>query len=83
MKLGATLLRILDKTYEGNSLTSMKYKTYDLAIKADGEGNPVLLFMGKMNEHGKVKGFRYARTLKKDHDGMVIKDHWELKGRSS
>ena len=80
MKLGPALLKVLSKTYKGNSLISMKFKTYDLALKTDEEGNPVLAFLGKLDEHGQVKGFRYARTLKKDAGGTITKDHWELKG---
>lgn len=80
MKLGPDLLKLLSKTYEASSLISMKYKSYDLAVKTDEEGNPVLVFLGKMDEHGKIKGFRYARTLKKDAAGTIFKDHWEQKG---
>jgi hypothetical protein len=39
--------------------------------------------IGKQNGDGKVKGERYARVLKKDKDGKMIKDHWELKGKAS
>lgn len=80
MKLGPALLKILSKTYEGSSLISMKFKAYDLAVKTDEEGNAVLAFLGKLDKHGQVKGVRYARTLKKDAGGTIIKDHWELKG---
>jgi len=36
-----------------------------------------------MTESGSIKGERYARTLKKDSQGNLIKDHWELKGKAS
>jgi hypothetical protein len=36
-----------------------------------------------MNEQGKIKGERYARTLKYDREGNLIKDHWELKGKAT
>jgi hypothetical protein len=32
---------------------------------------------------GKIKGQRYTRNLKRDKDGAVIKDHWDLKGKVS
>jgi hypothetical protein len=40
-----------------------------------------LLFIGKLDPNGKIKGQRYARTLKADPQGRIIKDHWDLKGR--
>ena len=83
MKLGPPLLKLLSKTYEGSSMISMKYKTYDLAVKTDEEGNPILAFLGRLDEHGNIKGFRYARTLKKDAGGTIIKDHWEQKGQAT
>ena len=73
----------LAKTYPPSSLHRMRYKGKDLAFKTDGEGNPILLFIGKEDEEGNVKGERYARTLKYDREGKRIKDHWELKGKAT
>lgn len=58
-----------------------KFKGYDIAFKTDDEGNPILLFIGKKNDQGLIKGQRYARRLLKDKSGTIIKDHWDDKGR--
>ena len=81
--LGEPILKALNKKYEPSAMLNLKVKGYDLAVKTDDEGNPVLLFMGKLDEHGKVKGERFARILKKDQDGKIIKDHWDLKGKAT
>ena len=83
MKLGPELLKLLSKTYPANEMINLKFKGNDLAIKTDEDGNPVLLFFGKLNNQGQVVGSRYARTLKKDREGNIYKDHWELKGKAS
>lgn len=76
------LQKKLARTYEPSSLQRMRFKGKDLAFKTDQEGNAILLFIGKEDEKGNVKGERYARTLKHDREGRRIKDHWELKGRA-
>lgn len=81
--LGEPFLKILRQKYEPSATLNLKVKGYALAIKTDEEGNPVLLFMGKLDDNGIVKGERYTRTLKKGQDGKVIKDHWDLKGKAS
>jgi hypothetical protein len=83
MKLGPQILKILNKKYEPDSQIQTTFNRYDLAFKTDEEGNPVLLFLGKLNEKGLIKGFRYARTLIRNKTGEIIKDHWELKGKAS
>jgi hypothetical protein len=83
MKLGPEILKLLSKKYEPQSMIYTRFNRYDLGIKTDEEGNPVLIFLGEMNEKGQIKGSRYARTLKKDPEGRIIKDHWDLKGKSS
>jgi hypothetical protein len=83
MKLNEDLLRILSRTYEKSTLINTTYKRYDIAFKTDDHGNPVLLFMGKRKDDGTITGERYARTLKRDKDGVVFKDHWELKGKAT
>ena len=83
MKLGPQILKILEKKYESESMVYTTFNSHDLAFKTDSEGNPVLLFLGKKNEKGQVKGLRYSRTLMKNTVGEVIKDHWELKGKAS
>lgn len=81
MKIGENLLKKLNKKYEPSSMVSMKFREYDMALKTDEEGNPVLLFIGKANEAGTIKGDRYARRLLKDKEGKTIKDHWDYKGK--
>lgn len=83
MKLSEQLEKLLAKMYEPLSLVEMHYRKKDIAFKTDENGNPVLLFIGRKNEAGKIKGERYGRTLKKDRNNVVIKDHWELKGKAS
>jgi len=82
MKLNEDLLKILSKIYAKSTLIDSSYKRNDISFKTDADGNPVLFFIGKRREDGTIKGERYARTLKYDKDGQVIKDHWELKGKA-
>jgi hypothetical protein len=79
--IGEPLLKKLNKLYEPSALINLKFKSYDLAIKTDEDGNPILLFIGKADKEGKIKGDRYARRLLKDHAGKIIKDHWDHKGK--
>lgn len=72
----------LRKKYEPSTLIQMKYKGKDLSVKTDDEGNPVVLFIGKMQSEGKIKGERFTRTLIRDRAGNLIKDHWDLKGKA-
>ena len=83
MKITENILKILNKTYEPSTMVNATFKGYDLAFKTNEEGQPILLFMGKMTEDGTVKGERFARTLKKDREGSIIKDHWERKGKAT
>lgn len=83
MKLSDDLQKKLGKLYEPSSLIEMKYKGYDLSFKTDEEGNAILLFIGKKTEQRTIKGQRYARTLKRDSEGKIFKDHWELKGKAT
>lgn len=80
MKLSEPLIKLLSKKYEPSVMVSSTFKGNDIAFRTDEEGNPVLLFFGKLTDKGTIKGERYARTLKKDRTGVIIKDHWELKG---
>jgi hypothetical protein len=80
MKLSESLLLKLSKTYPPSSMVNMKFKGKDLQFKTDEEGNPILLFIGKTTAQGKIAGQRYTRILKRDNRGLLIKDHWDLKG---
>ncbi len=83
MKLSENLQKKLRKIYEPSAMVELTYKGYDLGVKTDEDGNAILLFIGKKTEQGTIKGERYARTLKKDREGKIFKDHWELKGKAS
>lgn len=83
MKLREDLIKKLSKKYEPSTLIEATFRGTDLAFKTDAAGNAILLFAGKRQEDGTVKGERYVRTLKHDRDGHLIKDHWENKGKAS
>jgi hypothetical protein len=83
MALGEDLVKKLSRKYEPSTMVNMRYRGYDLAFKTDENGNAIQLFMGKANEQGIVKGDRYARTMKYDREGNLIKDHWERKGKAT
>jgi hypothetical protein len=82
MKLNEHLLLRLSKKYQPSSMVTMKYHGKDLSFKTDDEGNPTILFIGKMQANGKIKGERYTRTLIHDQAGLLLKDHWDLKGKA-
>jgi len=77
------ILKVLNKTYEASSIIELKFKRYDLAIKTDELGRPVLLFIGEKDVGGKIKGERFARRLVADADGKILKDHWDHKGKAT
>ena len=81
MSLGADLQLKLRKKYEPSALVHLTFRGKDLAVQTDHEGNPVTLYIGKFTAEGRIKGQRYARTLKADQQGKIIKDHWDLKGK--
>lgn len=83
MEFNNDLIKILNKKYDPNSIIELSYKRYDLSLKTDSNGYGILLFMGKRNQQGIVKGNRFGRTLKFKDDGTVLKDHWELKGKAT
>ena len=83
MKLSDALQKKLSQVYEPSATIDMRFKGNDVSFKTDEEGNPVLLFVGTRTKEGNIKGDRFARTLKKDREGKVFKDHWELKGKAS
>jgi hypothetical protein len=74
MKLGPPILALLEKTYEADSLIETNFQRYDLAFKTDESGKPILLFIGKKDAQGKIKGERFARQPK---------GHWDNKGKIS
>jgi hypothetical protein len=83
MKLGNDIQKILAKTYEADAMINRTMGRYDLAFKTDDLGRPILLFLGKADEQGRIKGERFARRLVTDAEGQVVKDHWDNKGKIS
>ena len=82
MKLNDSLLLKLSKRYEPSSMLNMKFRGVDLAVKTDHEGNPIVVFVGRKQADGTIKGERYTRTLLRDGNGNLIKDYWDRKGKT-
>ena len=80
MSLGTPILKILNKKYEADSFIERKFLRYDLGFRTDNEGNPIIVFVGKKDSSGKIKGRRYARRLVKNAEGETVRDHWDDKG---
>jgi hypothetical protein len=83
MELKEPVLKVLNKVYEPDSLVEKPFKKYDMAFKTDELGRPILLFLGKKEPDGRIKGERFSRRLKIDSNGKIIKDHWEHKGKAT
>jgi len=83
MALSDDLIKKLKRRFEPSATTQFRYRTNDIVIQSDEEGNAIRAFIGKANEKGLIKGDRYSRTLLKDKEGKIIKDHWDRKGRAS
>lgn len=83
MKLSEALLKKLKAKYEPSTTIPLRFRNNDLVIRTDKEGNAIQVFIGKANDEGRVKGERYSRTIIKDREGRLIKDHWECKGKAS
>ncbi|MCL4640075.1 MULTISPECIES: hypothetical protein [Olivibacter] len=83
MALKEPILKLLRKKYDPLSLVELTFQRYDLMFKTDEEGRPILLFMGKKDANGNIRGERYARRLKFDKEGRLIKDHWDQKGKAT
>jgi hypothetical protein len=83
MKLGEQVLKILDKKYEPSKMIEVTFKRYDMAFKTDDDGRPILLFIGEKDITGKINGEKFARRLVTDPQGVVIKDHWDNKGKAT
>lgn len=69
MKIGQRLLKQVSKKYEPSKLVRFTFERYDVALKTDEEGNPILLFIGKADEQGIIKGDQFARRLSKIRRG--------------
>ena len=82
MSLGDALLKKINQKFEPSAKVLLRYRSQDLVLVTDKEGNAVQLFMGRANDEGVIKGDRYARTIKYDRDGRLLKDYWERKGKA-
>lgn len=83
MKLGEPIMKLMSKLYEPLATVEVKFQRYDLLFKTDEAGRPILLFLGKKDASGSIKGERFARRLKEDADGKMNEDHWEYKGKAT
>ena len=83
MSLSEDFIKKLKRKFEPSTTTQFRYRTNDIVVQTDEEGNAIRAFIGKANDEGIIKGDRYSRTLKKDKEGNLIKDHWERKGKAS
>ncbi len=77
------MLKKINQKFEPSAKVLLRYRSQDLVLVTDKEGNAVQLFMGRANDEGVIKGDRYARTIKYDRDGRLLKDYWERKGKAS
>jgi hypothetical protein len=82
MSLGPLLVKKISLKYEPSAMVSIRFRNYDILLRTDEKGNAVQLFIGKANEEGRIKGERYARIMKFDNEGKLIKDHWDRKGKT-
>ena len=83
MSLSEDLIKKLKRKFAPSTTTPFRYRSNDVVVQSDDEGNAIRAFIGKANDEGVIKGDRYSRTLKKDREGNLIKDHWERKGKAS
>jgi hypothetical protein len=83
MPLSEHLIKKISSKYEPATMVYLTFRGNDIALKTDSEGNPIQLFIGEMQEDGHIRGERYIRNIIKDKDGIIIKDHWDKKGKST
>ena len=83
MALAASILKKINGKFSPSDTVRLRFRSYDIVLITDKDGNAIQMFMGKANEDGIIKGDRYARTLKYDREGILIKDHWERKGKAT
>lgn len=81
MKIGDKLRKELSKKLAPSSTIDRKFGKYDLTLKTDEAGNAILAFLGNRESNGDIKGYRYVRTLIRDQQGIVVKDHWDNHGK--
>jgi hypothetical protein len=83
MSLSEGLIKKLKQKFEPLSMVQIRFRSHNIAIQTDSEGNAVKAFIGKLDEKGMIRGDRYSRVMVKDRNGNVLKDHWDRKGYAS
>jgi len=83
MALSDVIIKKLQRKFEPSTTTQFRYRSNDIVVQSDENGNAIRVFIGHANDKGIIRGERYTRVLKKDKDGKIIKDHWERKGKAS
>lgn len=81
MKIGDKLLKELNKTYPPDTLVNLRFGRYDVVLKTDASGLPILLFVGEADEQGQIRGERFVHRLVRDANGKIVKDHWDNQGK--
>ena len=64
MSLGDDLLKKINKKFDPSTKVAMRYRSYDLLLITDKEGNAIQLFMGKENEHGVMSNYNEVNKRK-------------------
>jgi hypothetical protein len=83
MALSEVILKKINKKFEPDTWVQLKFRSYDIALKTDEEGNAIQMFIGKLKEDGMIRGERYSRRIIKDSEGNILKQHWDRKGKTS
>lgn len=83
MELNEDLLKQINRKYDPSSMVRLRYRNLDLVLQTDRDGNATLMFLGRADEQGIIRGDRFRRVLVLDREGKVIRDHWERKGKAS
>lgn len=65
MSLGEDLIKKLNRKFEPSTTSQFRYRSNDVVVQADENGDAFRAFIGKANEKGFIKGDRYSRTIKK------------------
>jgi hypothetical protein len=83
MSMSDDLIKKLSRKFEPSTTTQFRYRSHDVVVQTNDEGEAIRAFVGRADDEGIVKGERFSRVLKKDSEGKIIKDHWDKKGRAS
>ena len=65
MALSDDLIKKLKQKFEASTTIHFRYRTNDVVVQSDEDGNAIRTFIGKANDEGIIKGDRYSRTFKK------------------